>query len=299
MKFRIPARLRLLSILQVNGLQSHFTAQKQKKMISEEYVCKNCDTHFVGNFCPVCGQSRKIRRLTFFNMLDDLVSLLINLDGGFLRSTTELFWRPGHMIRDYIQGKRKGYMKPLSLLFCLGTVYYLTMWLIAKDALPTMDGDQPGQLALNDKLASYGPLLTQFKELFGEIMKNPALMAFLFIMPMAPAASICFRRTFYGKVLNFMEHLHVLIFIGCQMLILTWFMALFHWCMRDHLEFMDFDVLYCGILLTWDYKQLFMISWKRSFKLVLLSTILAFFIAMTLIVTFSVIGYALVNRGII
>lgn len=294
MNLRLRARLRLLSILQVNGLRSHFVARK--KLLADEVVCKNCETHYQGNYCPVCGQSRKVRRLSFLNMVDDFISIFINLDNGFLRTSTELFWRPGHMIRDYIEGHRKVYMKPLAMLFCLGTIYYLTVWLFAKDVIPDLTM-QNAEINLGDEYNKYGPLLQKVQEVIGEILKNPGLVIFCFILPMAPATSLCFHGTRYGKVLNLMEHLHVLMFIGCQLLIVVWCTTMFHGMLHEHLEFLDFDFLYCFGLLTWDYHQLFRIGWMRSFKLVALSSLLAGLIAFVLLITTIAVGFGLVTAS--
>lgn len=290
MNLRLRARLRLLSILQVNGLRSHFVARK--KLLTDEVVCKNCETHYQGSFCPVCGQSRKVRRLSFLNMVDDLISIFINLDNGFLRTATELFWRPGHMIRDYIEGHRKVYMKPLGMLFCLGTIYYLTVWLIAKDAIPDLAMND-AEVNLGEDFDKYGPLLQKVQEVVGEILKNPGLVAFLFILPMAPATSLCFRSTRYGKVLNFMEHVHILMFVGCQMLILSWFTMMFHWMTNQRLEFLDLDFLYSFILMVWDYHQLFRIRRRSSLKRVFFSVILGLVIGILMLVVPIAVGYGI------
>lgn len=292
MNLRLRARLRLLRILQVNGLRSHFVARK--KLLTDEVVCKNCETHYQGNYCPVCGQSRKVRRLSFLNMVDDFISIFINLDNGFLRTATELFWRPGHMIRDYIEGHRKVYMKPLAMLFCLGTIYYLTVWLIAKDAIPDLTMND-AEINLGEDFDKYGPLLQKVQEVVGEILKNPGLVAFLFILPMAPATSLCFRSTRYGKVLNFMEHVHILMFVGCQMLILSWFTMMFHWMTNQHLEFMDLDFLYSFILMVWDYHQLFRIRRRSSLKRVFFSVILGLVIGILMLVVPIAVGYGVAS----
>ena len=292
MKLRIPAWLRLLSILQVNGLRSHFVPKK--KLVSDEVICKNCDTHYVGNFCPVCGQSRKTRRLSFLNMVDDIISLVFNLESGFLRTASELFWRPGHMIRDYINGHRKPYMKPVTMLFCLGTIYYLTIWILAKDSLPTL-GTQDEEIQLGEKLSKYTPLLLKSQELLTDMLRNPGLLAFCFILPMTPAANLCFHFTRLGKVFNLTEHLHALMFIGSQMLIVTWGMALFHAATRSQLTFLEFDGLYFLLFLTWDYHQLFQIRWRRSFKLSLLSLVLASVLAFLVIFLAGVVVYWMVD----
>ncbi|WP_245628265.1 DUF3667 domain-containing protein [Croceitalea dokdonensis] len=42
----------------------------------------------------------------------------------------ELFIRPGNAIRDFIQGKRKNYFKPVAYAFTLSTLYFLVTRLI-------------------------------------------------------------------------------------------------------------------------------------------------------------------------
>lgn len=274
MKLRLPSRLRLLSILQVNGLHSHFIQKKKDQ--SEECVCKNCSTHFTGNFCPVCGQSRKVHRLTFLSMLQDGISVFTNLDNGLFRTITELYWRPGYMIRDYIQGKQKGYMKPLSLLFCLSTFYYIFLWLVSKDALASIDLGHE-QVEILENYEKYKPLIETAKDYVDQWLHNPGLVVLTFILPMAPAAWLCFRKTRLGKAFNLMEHFHIQFFTACQLMTMIIVMSVFHWITVGHLSFLDFDFLPSFLLLMWDFKQLYEIRWWRSFRLTALSFFLTLF----------------------
>lgn len=272
MKLRLRSRLRLLSILQVNGLQSSFV--RKKPAPTTECTCKNCGMHFTGNFCPYCGQKSNTRRLTFLNMIEDAFALLTNLDNGILRTITELFWRPGYMIRDYIQGKRKGYMKPLSLLFCISTFYYVFVWLVARDSFIQLNPDD-NEIILPDSMAKFRPLIEVAKDYFVQWVNNPGLATLTVILPMVPAAWFSFRKTRYGKVFNLMEHLHIQVFLACQMLILTLVQGVILLITQGHLELLNYDFTKCFLLFVWEFKQLFDITWKRSIKL----TIQSFFLA--------------------
>jgi len=68
------------------------------------------------------------------NVLKNIYEDLFNLEDGFLFTLKELFWRPGYMIRDYLNGKRKPYFKPFQLLFVLGTLYFILSRVIAPSA---------------------------------------------------------------------------------------------------------------------------------------------------------------------
>lgn len=281
MKLRLRSRLRLLSILQVNGLSSQFA--RKKPLPAESCICKNCGNHYEGKFCPHCGQKSNTRRLTFLNMLEDGFELLTNVDSGILRSVTELFWRPGYMIRDYINGKRKGYMKPLSMLFCLSTFYYAFVWLVSRDSFFDFAANDQ-EIVLPDSFDKFRPLIELARDYFTQWINNPGLATLTIILPMAPSAWLCFRKTRYGKVFNMMEHFHIQIFQACQMLIITIIKGIVLFVTTGHLELLDYGFTECLILFTWDFKQLFDISWKRSLRLTILCLILSFFVFLLILI---------------
>jgi hypothetical protein len=89
-----------------------------------QVLCKNCDTPIQSNYCPDCGQARKTERITFRNILSDFFEQVTELDTGFLRTLKGLTLRPGHMIREYILGKRKPYMRPFQFYLIMLAVYF-------------------------------------------------------------------------------------------------------------------------------------------------------------------------------
>lgn len=90
-----------------------------KAMSPEEHDCPTCGRHFVGNYCPQCGQSSSIGRYSFKK------ALLLYLDvwglgnRGMFRSIRDLMLRPGYMIRDYLGGMQMAYFPPFKMLFLL------------------------------------------------------------------------------------------------------------------------------------------------------------------------------------
>ena len=266
--------------MQVNGRYSRFLSCKP--LPTEGCHCKNCGTTFTGFYCPRCGQSAKTRRLSLLNTIEDTVGLLTNLDSGILRTCTELFWRPGHMMRDYIQGHRKGYMKPLSLLFCVGTIYYFLIYLFAQEAL-TSGFDIDEELMSDQETEKLVPILTVLGELAKQWLNNPALVHLSLILPMVPATWLCFRKTTLGKALNLMELFHIQVLMACQMLIVTFFSSIYSWITGGHLSYNDMQQLPIFLLFIWDYKQLYNIGWWRSFRLTLLCSIVTFVFALLML----------------
>ena len=260
----------------------------------EECVCKNCGLHFVGNFCPRCGQSRKTRRLSFLHMVDDAIGLFANLDSGFLRSVTELYWRPGYMIRDYIMGKRKGYMKPLSLLFCLSTIYYLITYLLAKDEFLVAD-NLNGEINSLEKVVEISPYVQTIKEYLVDLLNNPAAVQLCLMIPMVPAAWLTFRKTKIGRAFNMMEQFHIQVIIACQVLIYTMILSLSHWFSYGQLEFNNHNLVPNILLVIWDYKQLYDLTIWQSVKKTLISYALDLLILALLFLPVVIVIAALIS----
>ena len=88
-------------------------------------TCLNCGTEFEGNFCPECGQKADTGRFTMRFIFENLVAAFTSKDGGLWFTLKNLFSRPGAMIVDNLNGKRRRYFSPFPLLFFALTVYIL------------------------------------------------------------------------------------------------------------------------------------------------------------------------------
>lgn len=94
------------------------------------HICQNCGDEYVGNYCPTCGQTYKVKRFDLKNITKELIMNAIDLEHGFLRTFLELFWRPGYMMRDYLNGHRIDYSKPFKTIFVLATIYLIAAHLL-------------------------------------------------------------------------------------------------------------------------------------------------------------------------
>lgn len=86
-------------------------------------ICKNCNTTFTGKFCNNCGQTADTHKINFHFLWHDIQHGLLHFDEGIPYSLRQLFTRPGHSIREFIEGKRVRHFKPLSLVVVLATLY--------------------------------------------------------------------------------------------------------------------------------------------------------------------------------
>lgn len=89
-------------------------------------VCKNCGNHFDLRFCNKCGQHAGVSRITWREIFERIPHALTHIDHGFYFTIWQLCSRPGHAVREYLDGKRKPYYNPfLALLLVAGACSYL------------------------------------------------------------------------------------------------------------------------------------------------------------------------------
>ena len=87
--------------------------------------CLNCGTEFHGKFCPECGQDAKTSRFTLRFIWSNLFVAILGRDGGIGYTIKNLFSRPGKMIVEILEGKRRKYVSPFPTLFLALTLYVL------------------------------------------------------------------------------------------------------------------------------------------------------------------------------
>lgn len=87
--------------------------------------CLNCGTEFERNFCPECGQSADTGRFTMRFIFENLIAAFTSKDGGIWFTLKNLFTRPGAMVVELLNGKRRSYFSPFPMLFFALTVYIL------------------------------------------------------------------------------------------------------------------------------------------------------------------------------
>ena len=94
---------------------------------SKTTQCLNCGTEFEGKYCPECGQSANTGRFTWRFIFENLEAAIIGKDGGIWFTIKNLFTRPGAMIVDMLNGKRKSYFSPFPMLFFVLAIYVLIL----------------------------------------------------------------------------------------------------------------------------------------------------------------------------
>lgn len=244
--------LRKMRMLQRNG--THL--QEMDINEQEEHVCLNCGTNFVGKFCPNCGQKGNIERLTFREAFDNLLGIFTNFEHGFLHTCLDLCYRPGHMIKDYIQGHRVEYVKPVQLLFLLGTIYIFLHFVIFQEWSNPSD---PGTIDIIEDDNSLQPILTPLMN----YLDNPTMLTLLLVVFLIGPNHFFFRKAPFGKDMNYAEHFYSLVYISCQIFIL----AILCLLINSLFGFIDISLYKCATLLVlWDLYQLMGFPFWKTVK---------------------------------
>ena len=79
--------------------------------------CANCDAPLSGSFCANCRQKAHVHR-SLLHVGEEFLHGITHFDGKAWLTLPALLFRPGKLTRNYIEGKRAGYIAsvPLFLL---------------------------------------------------------------------------------------------------------------------------------------------------------------------------------------
>ncbi|WP_435263927.1 DUF3667 domain-containing protein [Tenacibaculum sp. nBUS_03] len=87
--------------------------------------CISCNHEHDENFCPNCGEKKNVEKITFKSMFNYAFLSAVNMDKGFLFNVKMLIINPKKVILDYIKGKRKGVLNPISFLIISVSIYLI------------------------------------------------------------------------------------------------------------------------------------------------------------------------------
>jgi hypothetical protein len=206
--------------------------------------CKNCRNEFVGNYCNNCGQEASTQKLNFRYLWHEIQHNLLHINHGVFYSVKQLYTRPGHSIREFVEGKRVKHFQPLSLLILLASLYGFLFHYFDIDVLTNASkiGSDQEQEKLEQAMDWLGSHLS--------------LVNVLTIPLYALGSFVAFRRQGY----NFVEHLVLNAYLAAQRLclILVLFPVLYKLSgTPDLIVYTRLMLLAEYFLLLWTYIQFF------------------------------------------
>ena len=92
----------------------------------QHHTCKSCGNEFYGSYCNICGEKvitpadRKFR--TF---LSNVLVAITLADNRFIKTLWLTIKNPGFLSKEYANGRRVNYIRPLQMFFILNLIYFL------------------------------------------------------------------------------------------------------------------------------------------------------------------------------
>ncbi|MBK7229813.1 MAG: DUF3667 domain-containing protein [Ignavibacteriales bacterium] len=207
-------------------------------------TCKNCNHHFEGKFCNNCGQSADTNRLDFKFLIKNLrKNFLKYFHGGIFYSAVQLFTRPGHTIREYLDGKRVKHFEPIGLLITFATFYGVLYHTFGINMFAGISESNPN-----------GTI--DFKSVSNWMADHFAVVTLVLVPIYSIGSYFSFRKQKY----NFYEHIYLNTFLGSQRLLvrIVVFPLFAIWDGMENIFILrDVLIVLDIILMVWSYTQFF------------------------------------------
>lgn len=255
-----------------------------------ETECINCGTHYRGRFCPACGQAASTQRLTLKDLLHNVFATIIAGDNVFFRTAGNLLYRPGHMVRDYLYGRRIGYFKPVQMLVRLVAVFVLLSYIFDRSysVINFVSDDILHEHVHSESLAK---AIGVFTSLLNNKAAYSLILAFVSTLPFKIAFLGCRFKRADGTMmsLNLAEHFFTLVYLSCLNLIISIIITPFSSVSSISSVFNDATLLLLIVLSTAMYKQLLEKSLLTTVLRCIAAIILTFaFAALLIILAFGI-----------
>lgn len=142
----------------------------------------------LGKYCSSCGQRTGVDRITFKETIQDFVESTFSIDAPLLITLKFLVVDPGRLFREFLEGKRKKYYKPVAFFILMSVLYLLVRSLIEFDpfrdtSVVAVDGDLKGEV------------LTRLTKARNFMLLNIDKLLFIFVLTL----SLMLKLVFYKK----------------------------------------------------------------------------------------------------
>jgi hypothetical protein len=95
-----------------------------------QVTCRNCDKVFSGNYCPQCGVKKEEEPINAKTQVRQIFHDVLNIEKYFFQTTIDFIIRPGIAGMNYLEGKRRGYHRPVAFAIIWITLYSIIHALI-------------------------------------------------------------------------------------------------------------------------------------------------------------------------
>jgi len=87
--------------------------------------CDNCGAAVSGRFCTACGQRLEPPVHSLWHFSGVAIEDLTHADSRLWRTLGTLLFRPGHLTREFLDGRRVRYLPPVRLYLVISLLFFL------------------------------------------------------------------------------------------------------------------------------------------------------------------------------
>jgi len=112
---------------------NRFSAERRVLPHREEFVrgavstenCLNCGEVLTGQHCSHCGQPAKVRVLSLWGLIKDVIGDVLDADSRVWRTLWPLAFHPGLLTQEFLRGRRARYTPPFRMYLVLSLVFFV------------------------------------------------------------------------------------------------------------------------------------------------------------------------------
>ena len=245
--------------------------------MSNHSSCLNCGlpASETDSYCSRCGQALDTHRFTFSHILHEFFHAFTHTDKTVFGLIAGLAVRPGKVVGEYLDGKRKKYFNPFTFLLLVAAFSILVIgWTgtIRHSANPSASLNQSSARANMDEKSR---VMMERAKKVGEFMSKRQNLVMLIAVPfIALVYFLAYRKS--GR--NYAEHLVVNIFLNAFVILFSSILfypllAMFRQPPSMYVILLLMLASHC-VYYTVAYGQLFQVKgWKGWLRMLLVSVL--------------------------
>lgn len=180
-------------------------------------VCKSCGNTFHGNYCNECGEKvLKPADRSFKTFLSNILIAITFADSKMIKTLWLVLSKPGFVSKEFAEGRRVNYLKPISLFFVLNLIYFFFPLIQLFNAtLTTQLGSPLGALFRNvvaHKIVDMGINLPSFQLIY---QQKTVGFAKLMVMVFVVIASLPLNILYWKRNRFFTDHVGYMVELAC------------------------------------------------------------------------------------
>ena len=131
--------------------------------------CLNCDAPVSTPYCSACGQSTKIRRLTFWMVVADFFAHSFAYDSRLWQTLVPLMTKPGWVTKENLRERWVKYVPPLRLYLVISLLFFASLSFVLPERAGSLfkvtnsEGQEDSTIPIDEiELFPDGTLLTNW-----------------------------------------------------------------------------------------------------------------------------------------